>query len=297
MQKRIERMRANTKKDSSVSMDKPATETQQSSTGWSASLSNEGCAKCNYTGTINTFRWVTDESYTDKHGNPMPREVATVELCSCYYERQFQSYNPSESFSEKELGYTFKNAVMDDYNREQFATAVEFVRDIQSHMKDGTWLYIFGDDKRAQEAQKEADYEVSAFGTGKTYMMQCIANALTRRKIPGLFVKEEKLFGDIKSTYNRESDETEEEVLQRYYKVPILMIDDIFTAGYKDWAEGKLFSILEERERQSKVTIMTSNFAPGRIRHRLPENGGKIASRINGNSKMIELLGPDRRPQ
>ncbi|WP_318627086.1 ATP-binding protein [Paenibacillus polymyxa] len=297
MQKRIEMMRTKMKNSSSENLDTAQLKTQKNSTEWSATSNKDGCPKCDYTGTINTFRWVEDDSYTDKNGKPIPREIATVELCSCFYERQFNNYNPTDGFSPKERTYLFMTATMDDYNRTQFYKAVDFVRNIEVHMQAGTWLYIFGDDERATEVQKKAGYEVSAYGTGKTYMMQCIANALAHRKIPGLYVTEEKLFSDIKSTYNRDSDESEEEVLQRYYRVPILMIDDIFTAPYKDWAEGKLFSILEERQNHSKVTIMTSNYATGRIRQRLPINGAKIASRINGQAELIEMIGPDRRPQ
>ncbi|WP_223110707.1 DnaA ATPase domain-containing protein [Paenibacillus sinensis] len=236
------------------------------------------------------MRWVESEDYT-YNGKPMKYEVAVVELCSCHYERQFSKYDPTASFSAKDRGYTFKTAVIDNDNREQYKLAIEFVREIKAHLESGTWLYIFGDEMRAAELSKEA------FGTGKTYMMQCIANALAHRRIPGLYVTEEVLFSDIKSTYNRDSEESENDVLQRYYNVPILMIDDIFTAPYKDWAEGKLFSILDERDKKNKITIMTSNYAIGRIRTRLPINGGKIASRIRGKAIEIEMIGPDRREQ
>ncbi|WP_244281071.1 DnaA ATPase domain-containing protein [Paenibacillus jilunlii] len=122
-----------------------------------------------------------------------------------------------------------------------------------------------------------------------------MANAFSYRKIPAIYVTEERLFSDIKATYNRASEDSEDEVLQRYYSVPILMIDDIFTAQYKEWAEGKLFSIIDERQKNNKVTIMTSNYSLGRIRERLPMNGGKIGSRIDGKAIQIEMLGPDRR--
>ncbi|WP_354006023.1 DnaA ATPase domain-containing protein [Paenibacillus vini] len=254
-------------------------------------VSNDGCEKCEYTGTINTFKWIDSETL-DKYGNPMKVQVATVEPCSCLKERQFQKYNAAASFSDKEKGYTFKNAVIDQDNEEAFRIAVQFIEDLEENLKSGKWLYIYGDDQRVE------DDELSAFGTGKTYLMQCIANALSNRKIPAIYVTEEELFGDIKSTYNRDSDESETEVLNKYYFIPVLMIDDIFTAQYKDWAEGKLFSILDEREKNNKITIMTGNYALYRIHHRLPINGKKIASRIKGKcgeDGLIELIGPDRR--
>ncbi|WP_411553901.1 DnaA ATPase domain-containing protein [Paenibacillus lautus] len=254
---------------------------------------SSGCERCDYTGTINTFRWV-ESSSLDKYGNPMKVQVASIELCTCHRERQFQKFNATASFTEKEKQHVFKSAVLDEYNTEAFKIAVQFIKDIEVNMKEGNWIYIFGDDQRVNNEN------MSAYGTGKTYLMQCMANAIATRKIPAIYVTEEELFGDIKSTYKKNSDESESEVLKKYYYVPVLMIDDIFTAQYTDWGEGKLFSILDERQKRQLITIMTSNYAPGRIHHRLPLNGKKIASRINGKCKkdwLIEMIGPDRREE
>ncbi|MBB6672606.1 ATP-binding protein [Cohnella nanjingensis] len=184
---------------------------------------------------------------------------------------------------------TFRSAEIDEDNRKAFEEAADFIRNIDDHRKEGTWIYIYGDSAKASAQSK------SAYGTGKTYLMQCIANALAHRNIPSIYVTEETLFGEIKSTYQRNSDENEQDVLRRYYTIPILMIDDLFTANYTDWSEGKLFSILDSRYNEDKITIMTSNFATGRIETKLPENGGKIGSRIVGKSILIEMLGKDRR--
>lgn len=254
-------------------------------------VSNDGCEKCEYTGTINKIRWV-ESGALDKFGKPMKVQVANVEPCTCLREKQFQKFNAASVLTDKEKNHTFKNAKIDQYNKEAFDIAVQYIKDIDDHLKNGDWLYIFGDDQRV------SDDNLSAYGTGKTYLMQCIANALAHRKIPAIYVTEEELFGDIKSTYSRDSEESETEVLNKYYFVPVLMIDDIFTAQYKDWAEGKLFSIMDERDKNNKITIMTGNYAPYRIHHRLPINGKKIASRIKGKcgaDGLIEMIGPDRR--
>nr|WP_179198504.1 DnaA/Hda family protein [Paenibacillus amylolyticus] len=262
----------------------------------SSGTSNEGCPKCHHTGTITNLRWVEEEGYKRADGKPMKRQATTVELCDCYYERQFRNYNPTDGLAPDEKEYTFKTAVIDKENETQLKLAMDFVRNIKEHMEKGSWMYIFGDDHRAKEKN------VSAFGTGKTYLMVCIANALAHRKIPGIYVTEDDMYSAIKETYNRNSkktDETESEVLERFRKVPILMIDDLFTAQYKDWAEDKLFSILNGREREGKITIMTSNYELERIPGRLPTNGAKLVSRIKGRigEREIEMIGRDRRPE
>lgn len=271
-----------------------------------STISNDGCPKCNYTGTITEIRRVTRPGYVDKNGELIPFDTTAVELCECRRDRMFMKYNVADQLTESEQQHTFQNAIIDPDNQKQYEIASHFVRDIFKHMENGTWMYIFGDEKLAAAATKEAaaennDKEYEAYGTGKTYLMQCIANALSRRRIPVLYVTEEKLFGDIKATFERNSDESEASVLDRYYRVPVLMIDDVFTASYTEWSEGKLFSILDERMRDKKVTIMTGNYALGRVKERLPINGAKLASRIKGQCKfgeesnLIEMIGPDRR--
>lgn len=227
----------------------------------------------------------------------MKIEIAKVDpitgyppICECHYEKMFMKYNAASGMKPDDLLHTFKNAEIDDANRAHYEIAVEFVKNIEMHRELGTWLYIFGDEERAKE------FGLSAYGTGKTYLMNCIANALTHRRIPSLYVTEDKLFADIKSTYNKNSDETEGDVLNRYNKVPILFIDDLFSAQYdKEWAEAKLFGILNNRMGSKKITIMTSNYAANRISKRLPINGPKIASRIIGECQQIEMIGKDRR--
>lgn len=252
------------------------------------------CPKCQDTGTINVMRWVEDETYT-YNGKPIRHEEASIQNCSCHYEKLFEKYNASAGFSNKQLNHTFKNAVIDDENRPIFEIAIDFIKNIENHMQDGTWLYIFGDEFRAKNLSDKNNKPYSAFGTGKTHLIECMANALATRKIPSIYVNEETLFGDIKATYERGSDESEQDVLRRYYNIPVLMIDDLFSAHYKDWAEGKLFSIIDARVNEKKITIITSNYAIGRIAGRLPINGGKIASRITGQAELIEMIGTDRR--
>lgn len=247
------------------------------------------CSKCNDAGILHTLEWVEDPEYTNSKGEPIRYEKAQIKACECRFERMFEKYNASAGMKAEERERTFQAAEIDEDNKPHYQLACEFIRHIDKHKEWGTWLYIHGDEERATERG------CSAFGTGKTYLIHCIGNALTARKIPALYVTEDKLFQDIKDTYDRDSEHSESDVLNRYYNVPILLIDDLFSAQYKEWAESKLFSILDNRMGNKKITIITSNYAPNRIKQRLPINGAKIASRIIGESQLIEMIGKDRR--
>lgn len=184
---------------------------------------------------------------------------------------------------------TFETAIIDNENKAWYIQCRKFVENIESHMQMGSWLYLTGDDERAKRESK------SAFGTGKSYLTHCIGNYLTQKKYKAIYVTEDKLFEEIKNTYNKGSEETESEVMFRYQNVPILLIDDLFKSKTTEWTEDKLFHLLNNRQVPGKVTIINSNYATNRIELTLPRNGRAIASRIVGQAIMIEMIGTDRR--
>lgn len=250
------------------------------------------CEKCEDSGVLHSMEWVDDPTYKNRFGEPMREQRAKVSNCPCRFEKMFKSNNASIGMKESERFHTFEKAIIDNDNKSHFDIAREFIRNIDKHREVGTWLYIYGDEARAKQLGH------NAYGTGKTYLMQCIGNELTKLRVPAIYVAEFKLFQDIKDTYSREKAESESDVLNRYYNVPVLLIDDLFTAQYNtEWAESKLYNILESRKGTKKITIITTNYAPDRIFERLPINGKKISSRIVGESQLIEMIGKDRRVQ
>lgn len=259
----------------------------------STNYSQSAVSKCPYglcdgDGTVNTFRWVEDEKYR-YNGKIIPHQIAVVETCQCHKDRIFEKYNASSGMKPDERIRTFDNAVIDEENRTIIAQCRRFLEHIDDHLKAGTWLYICGDDDRAKKVGK------SAFGTGKSYITHCMGNYLTQHRYKAIYTTEDKLFEEIKGTYSKDSEETETQVLWRYENVPILLIDDLFKTKTTDWTEDKLFHLLDKRVCPGKVTIINSNFAPNRIELTMPKNGAAIASRIIGQSILIEMIGRDRR--
>lgn len=184
---------------------------------------------------------------------------------------------------------TFETAVIDEENKQYFVQAQNFVSHIDAHLQAGTWLYIYGDEHRAKQRG------VSAYGTGKSYLTHCIGNALTIMRKKAIYVTEDQLFREIKSTYRKNSEESEADVLYRYHNVPILLIDDLFKSQYKDWAEDIMFHLLNNRYCPGKVTIINSNYAPNRIEIAMERTGNAVASRILGQAVLMEMIGSDRR--
>jgi DNA replication protein DnaC len=219
----------------------------------------------------------------------MPVQVSTVELCECQREAVFAKYSATSGMKPNERDRTFEGATVDEDNQLAFSQVRKFIEYIDQHLAAGSWLYIYGDEERAKKENK------SAYGTGKSYVTHCAGNMLTAMKKKAIYVTEDKLFEEIKATYNRGADETESEVMFRYENVPILLIDDLFKSKTTDWTEDKLFHLLNNRQQPGRVTIINSNYAPNRISLTLPKNGPAIASRILEQSVLIEMVGTDRR--
>lgn len=219
----------------------------------------------------------------------MPYQVADVKTCECHYNKMFEQYNASAGMKPDERTHTFEASEIDIENRHHFVQCRGFVTNIDYHLENGSWLYICGDDERAQKLG------LSAFGTGKSHLTHCIGNKLTEMRQRAIYVTEDKLFEEIKATYSKNSDETEREVMHKYENVPILLIDDLFKSKTTDWTEDKLFHLLNHRMQPGKVTIINSNYAPNRVEVTMPKNGKAIASRILGQAILIEMIGKDRR--
>lgn len=226
-----------------------------------------------------------------KNGEPIPYQVVSLELCVCQKEAIFAKYNASAGMKPNEQERTFENSVIDDENAQAFKQCENFVDNIETHLQHGRWVYIHGDEERA------AKFNKSAYGTGKSHLTHCIGNRLTAIRQKAIYVTEDKLYQDIKSTYRKDSEESESEVIWRYENVPILLIDDMFKTKVTDWVEDKAFHLLDNRLQPGKVTIINSNYSPNRIHTVMPAKGPAISSRIFGQSILIEMVGKDRRKE
>lgn len=171
--------------------------------------------------------------------------------------------------------------------------------------------FIGGD--KAKEACIESSKKLKSVilygstGSGKTHL----AVAMLRRKVlasetvfempsyrgifSGLpdveFITVPELLLKIRSSYSNKSEETEEELVDRYSKIGLLILDDLGSERPTEWAESTLYLIIDRRNRDEKWTIVTSNLSLDDIEQKL---GARIASRL-ADMQVIKLSLPDYR--
>lgn len=113
--------------------------------------------------------------------------------------------------------------------------------------------------------------------------MACtIGNELLEIGYAVKFMTTNDLLTQIKSTYNRESEQSEVDLLNKIKHVEILILDDFGAEKTTEWVDQKLFEIVNDRYVEGKITIYTSNYTPNEL-----TCDRRIRDRIIGTSYMV----------
>lgn len=147
-------------------------------------------------------------------------------------------------------------------------------------------------------------------GAGKTHLATAVTRELVRRGLPitrksysatwgmnmiqgVLFTTMPELLMEIRATYNvkKKDAPTEEEVVEKYSRCGLLVLDDLGAEKVTDFSITTLYLIIDRRNRDLRPTIVTTNLS-------LQEIGEKIDVRISSRlseMKIVHLALPDYR--
>jgi DNA replication protein DnaC len=129
-------------------------------------------------------------------------------------------------------------------------------------------------------------------GSGKSYLLGCIANALIDRGIHFRYIVYSDLLQQIRSTYNQDSPETDEkQILNTVQQIPVLLIDDLGTEKATEFASSTLYQIIDHRYREEKPIILSTNYSVKNLKNRFPVMGERIFQRLLEMNKYLELAG------
>ncbi|MEU3602658.1 ATP-binding protein [Streptomyces sp. NPDC006798] len=139
-------------------------------------------------------------------------------------------------------------------------------------------------------------------GSGKTHEAFGAIRSLTSAgcAVPWLATTAADLYGELRSRTGPDP----EELLRRYSRIPVLLLDDLGAAKNSEWTEEITFRLLNHRAQNRFPTLITSNLAPVRDQAADPRHpvlrdrvGDRILSRLSGMCTAIAVDGPDRRFQ
>ncbi len=133
-------------------------------------------------------------------------------------------------------------------------------------------------------------------GSGKTHLAVAITKKIIEEKqVLVKFVRIVDLLLEIRKTFDENESwkaENESDLLRKYTFTPLLILDDIGSEKTTDWVRQVLYQIIDERWIEQKPIIVTSNLTLDELEGRL---GERIASRIAGMTKLIEMQSHDYR--
>lgn len=168
-------------------------------------------------------------------------------------------------------------------NKRSFEVATDYITNFREYFTQGKGLYLEG-----------------PCGTGKTHLAIAIALAIINTGVPVICKTSIDILGDIKRCYERTSEVTEEEVLEAYKTVDLLIIDDLGKEQVTEWSVPVLYSILNERYEALLPTIITTNYNTTALAEKLSAKGDAetataIISRFVESSKRVTMSWADYR--
>lgn len=168
-------------------------------------------------------------------------------------------------------------------NKKSFEVATDYIKNFREYFTQGKGLYLEG-----------------PCGTGKTHLAIAIALAIINTGVPVICKTSIDILGDIKRCYERNSEVTEEEVLEVYKTVDLLIIDDLGKEQVTEWSVPVLYSILNERYEALLPTIITTNYNTTALAEKLSAKGDAetataIISRFVESSKRVTMSWADYR--
>ncbi len=106
-------------------------------------------------------------------------------------------------------------------------------------------------------------------GAGKTHVAAAIANRCIERGEPALFVVVPDLLDHLRAAYNPNAELSYDVLFEQVRNAPVLILDDLGTQNATQWAQEKLFQLLNHRYNSQLPTVVTTNLSIDRLDERL----------------------------
>ena len=94
-------------------------------------------------------------------------------------------------------------------------------------------------------------------GSGKTHLAVAVTNRCIELGFTAFFIVAADLLDHLRSTYAPDNPVSYDELFDQVRNVPLLVVDDLNTAGATPWAQEKLFQVVNHRFNAQLPTVMT----------------------------------------
>lgn len=213
------------------------------------------------------------------------------------------SYCKDTGFIDGEKCHCFKQAMLNMLYEQSNIREVL----LNESFDDISYAYQQGEDlTRLQNAVAKArnftenfdlDYQNLLFygtvGTGKSFLSNCIANALIEKGHSVIYFSAGDLFVKLSEfAFRKNGKDSGTNPYEDIYNCDLLVLDDLGTELTNSFVVSQLFTCLNERHLRRKSTVISTNLPLEDLRDRYSD---RIFSRIISNYDICKLSGQDVR--
>jgi DNA replication protein DnaC len=108
-----------------------------------------------------------------------------------------------------------------------------------------------------------------SYGVGKTHLAAAIANWLLDQSQVVTFVTVPDLLDHLRSTYRPNAEVPYDALFEQVRNVPLLVLDDLGAESPTQWAQEKLYQLINQRYTNQLPTVITSNVELERLEPRI----------------------------
>ena len=130
------------------------------------------------------------------------------------------------------------------------------------------------------------------FGTGKSFLAGCIANALIEQKVPVCMTNFAHVVNELNSSFSGQN-----KVVDRLCRYPLLIIDDFGMERGTEYALEQIYNIVDSRYRSRKPLIVTTNLTLDEIRHPQDTVHARIYDRLLEMCVPVSCIGASFRKE
>lgn len=214
---------------------------------------------------------------TEKRGCKCFEKAINKEIEEQYLKRQrkalYEKFRMHSLMNEKLKECTFENYIPKNKTQElALEVAIDYVKNYNKY--ESRNLLYSGDP-----------------GIGKSHLSVCIVRELMVHKNAScIFTSVPKLLTMIRSTFSRNSEVTELDLMQALEEVDVLVLDDIGAEKDSDWTTEKIFELIDSRA--GKHTIYTTNLSSIELDQKI---GKRNFSRLIMDTEIVRIEGEDNR--
>ncbi len=176
-----------------------------------------------------------------------------------HYREMINQFYSQNYISKRIKDYNFKNFKVTDVNKKEVEIAKDYTKKCTEN-KQENGLIITGNS-----------------GVGKTHLVASISNELIEKDKLVLIGRLTSLLDMIKETF-KDNSKSENELIELFSNVDMVVIDDLGTEKISQWALDKLYTIIENRNENKLPIIITTKFDKEGLLHRFKQSNDKELS-------------------